>query len=43
MKIDMYLPYVLRNKVCLEHMLEMAPSDIQALWYASLQIDEDIW
>jgi hypothetical protein len=43
MKIDMYLHCMLQNKVCLEHMLKMAPSSTQALLYASLQIDEDIW
>jgi hypothetical protein len=39
MKFDMYL----QNKVCLEHMLKMVPSSIQALLYASLPIGEDIW
>jgi hypothetical protein len=43
MKIDMYLPCMLQNKVCLENMLKMAPSNIQVLLYASLQIGEDIW
>jgi hypothetical protein len=43
MEIDMCLPCMLENKVCLEHMLKMTPSNIQALLYASLQIDEDIW
>jgi hypothetical protein len=42
MKIDMYLPCMLQNKVCLEHMLKMAPSSIQAPLYASLQIGEEI-
>jgi hypothetical protein len=39
----MYLPCMLQNKVCLEHMMKMAPSDFQALLYASLQIGENIW
>jgi hypothetical protein len=39
----MYLPCMLQNKVCLEHMLKMAPSSIKALLYGSLQIGEDIW
>jgi hypothetical protein len=43
MKIDMYLPRMLQNKVCLEHMQKMAPSNNQALLYASLQIGKDIW
>jgi hypothetical protein len=43
MKIHMYLPCMLQNNFCLEHMLKMAPSSIQALLYASLQIGEDIW
>jgi hypothetical protein len=38
MKIDMYSPCTLQNKVCLEHMLKMAPSSIQAPLYASLQM-----
>jgi hypothetical protein len=38
MKIDMYLPCMLQNKVCLEHMLNMAPSSIQAPLYASIQM-----
>jgi hypothetical protein len=42
MKIDMYLPCMLQNKVCLEHMLKMAPSSLQALLYASQQNGEDI-
>jgi hypothetical protein len=33
---------MLQNKVCLEHMLKMAPSSMQAPLYASLQIGEDI-
>jgi hypothetical protein len=41
MKIDMYLPCVLQNKVCLEHMLKVAPSSVQAPLYASLQLGED--
>jgi hypothetical protein len=41
MKIDMYLPCMLQNKVCLEDMLKMAPSSIQAPFYASLQIGKD--
>jgi hypothetical protein len=32
---------MLQSKVCLEHMLKMAPSSIQAPLYASLQIEED--
>jgi hypothetical protein len=43
MQIDMYLPCMLQNKVCLEHMLKMAHFSIQALLCASLQIGEDIW
>jgi hypothetical protein len=43
MKIDTYLPCMLQNKIFLEHMLKMAPSSIQALLHASLQIGEDIW
>jgi hypothetical protein len=43
MKIDMYLPCMLQNKVYLQHMLKMAPSSTQALLYASLKIYEDIW
>jgi hypothetical protein len=39
----MYLPFMLQNKVCLEHMLKMAPPTIQALLYARLQIGVDIW
>jgi hypothetical protein len=31
------------KQVCLEHMLKMAASSIQALLYASLQIREEIW
>jgi hypothetical protein len=38
MKIDMYSPCMLQNKVCLEHMLKLASSSIQAPLYASLQI-----
>jgi hypothetical protein len=38
----MYLPCMMQNKVCLEDMLKMASSSIQALLYASLQIGEDI-
>jgi hypothetical protein len=33
---------MLQIKVCLEHMLKMAPCSIQALLYARLQIGEDI-
>jgi hypothetical protein len=44
MKIDMYLPCMyLETKFCLEHMLKVAPSSIQARLYASLQIGEVIW
>jgi hypothetical protein len=41
MEIDIFLPCMLQNKVCLEHMLKMAHSSIQAPLYASLQIGED--
>jgi hypothetical protein len=41
MKIDKYLRCMLQDKVCLEHMLKMVPSSIQAPLYASLQIGED--
>jgi hypothetical protein len=34
---------MLQNKVCLDNMLKMAPSIIQTLLYASLQIGEDVW
>jgi hypothetical protein len=37
MEIDM------QSKVCLQHMLKMAPSSIKALLYASLQIGEEVW
>jgi hypothetical protein len=43
MKTDMCLPCMLQNKDCLEHVLKMAPFNIQALLYASLQVREDIW
>jgi hypothetical protein len=33
---------MLQNKVCVEHILKMVPSSIQALLYASLQIRKDI-
>jgi hypothetical protein len=42
MKSAMYLPFMLQNKVCLEHMLKMTPFSIQALLYPSLQIGEDV-
>jgi hypothetical protein len=34
---------MLQNKVYPGHMLKIAPSIIQALLYANLQIGEDIW
>jgi hypothetical protein len=43
MKIDVSLPCMFQNKVCLDHMLKMVPSSIQALLYVNLQIGEDIW
>jgi hypothetical protein len=43
MKIGMYSPCMLQNKVCLESMLKMTLSSIQALMYASPQIGGDIW
>jgi hypothetical protein len=33
----MYLPCMLQNKVCLEHVLSMAPSSIQAPLYANVK------
>jgi hypothetical protein len=43
MKIGMHLPCMLQNKACLEHMLKITPSSVQALLYACLQIGEDMW
>jgi hypothetical protein len=43
LKIVIDLFCMLQNKVCLEHMLKMAPFSTQALLYTSLQIGENIW
>jgi hypothetical protein len=43
MKINMYLPCMLQNKACLENVIKIALSSIQALMCASLQVGEGIW
>jgi hypothetical protein len=43
MKTDMYLPCMLQDKVRLENMLKMAPSNIQTFLHESLQIGKDSW